>query len=496
MHKTPYGVRNQRHHCNIQPTALEWFDRQFPPSNFNGRFQLGYRNAEAIGIYPLCTGDLETVRAFIETMHISSHIDYYITANAVSGVSRTSDQLFSLHNIVIDIDVHSEEMSSEEIEEIIDGLWFRLSRDLFSDEDYPSPTSAIASGRGIQLWWAIEPMSSKCLTWYKEIASTLADSLEDMLADYPDEFKGVTVDRASSKNAVGYFRLPGTWNTRAERPVVILDIAQCDAYDTKEVIKWAKAYQREHEPPAPVYSETESFQYSDAEVYILGDIRVAAFFRVRQIMRLRAIRNNEIGEETRNNMCFIVYNALLPSQGPEKAWDKLKQFNAGFKNPMTEKELHQTIDTSLRKNGYRYKNQSIIDFLGITEEEQQQIEMYAPTQPYSPFTRMSKHPARKAAAKVSKENRNAKIIELYQQGKSKKEICEMLNISFNTVAGILKNIPNRENTPKTIRAQKAMELLNSGRTAEDVAEQLGVDIRSVFSYKKEYEKKLQKTSYI
>ena len=94
-----------------------------------------------------------------------------------------------------------------------------------------------------------------------------------------------------------------------------------------------------------MHPDVDPFSYSDAEVRILKNVFTLAFFRVRQMIRLRAIRNDEIGNETRNNMCLVVFNALLLSSGEEKAWEKIQEFNAGFKNPMTEKELHFSFRT-------------------------------------------------------------------------------------------------------------------------------------------------------
>lgn len=145
------------------------------------------------------------------------------------------------------------------------------------------------------------------------------------------------------------------------------------------------------------------------------------------MIRLRAIRNDEIGNETRNNMCLVVFNALLLSSGEEKAWEKIQEFNAGFKNPMTEKELHNSLDTSVRKGGYRYKNETILSFLDISASEQEQIGLYPGG---SPFPRLSSHPSRVAARRLAKQHRNDRIKELSMSGKKNKEIAEELGISL------------------------------------------------------------------
>ena len=37
------AVRQQYRHNHIQPEALAWFERHFPPSTFHGRIQIGRR---------------------------------------------------------------------------------------------------------------------------------------------------------------------------------------------------------------------------------------------------------------------------------------------------------------------------------------------------------------------------------------------------------------------------------------------------------------------
>lgn len=469
MTKTALGVRRQHIHSHVQAETLQWFDVHYQPSGFNGRFQLGYRQHGERGVWPLFTGERDRLREFVETMHVSANVDYYITPNSVSGTVRQAEQLFSLHNIVIDIDAH--ELDAVPTVDDLEELAWRMKRDVFDIEPLPSPT-VVLTGRGLQIWWAVIPMSAKCLPWLQEIQQTLVCRLNAFLSDYPD-FAVFDIDAGASNNSVGYFRFPGTFNTTAGICSQVLFLAS-DQMDTHEAIKWAKAWKAEdlvtveHKP-----TDDFSGQYLASDIHILRDIHTTALFRVQQLIRLRLLRDNDIGAETRNNLCLIVYNAMLLSLGPDKAWDKLCLFNKGFKIPMAEKELHQVIDTSLRKGGYRYRNSTIISFLGVTEDEQAAIGLYEPSEPFSPMTRLSNHPARKAASKTVKEDRDAKIKALTNTGLNKSQVAHELGVSRGLVTTIVGSVD------KTIRNKQIQELAAQNLSKTQIAKTLGLSLSCV-----------------
>lgn len=415
-------------------TGLEWFQTQYSKSSFHGRFQIGYRPQSGNAILPLFTGPLEKVNTFLGEMYVNHKTDYYITANSISGVRRQTSELFSLHNIVIDIDAH--QSSAPPCTEDFERLLWILQRDLFVESNFPEPTSIIQTGRGVQFWWAIIPVSEKCLCWYKEITETLISAIEAILSDYPD-MTLFSLDKAASTNPVGYFRLPETINTSVGQAVCINSLNKI-LHSTHQMIQWAKSWQAEHPPEQHLQMPQDfSGKYQPSDIYILRNFRTSAFFRVQQLIQLRILRDNNPGEETRNNLCLIMYNAMLPVLGTEQTWEALLKFNEGFKAPMTEKELQQTICTSAKRNGYRYKNETIIRFLNITPEEQAAIGLYPPSKPYTPLTRMSGHPGRKAQSKALKEDRNAKIKAMAQQGIPKSRIAAQLGIARNTVSSVL-----------------------------------------------------------
>lgn len=480
-------VRPQYLHHNLSEEILYWFDIQFPPSTFHGRLQIGRRKNDGYGVQKLFMGERDAVRDFLKDMHISGKLDYYIMANMVSGVERKVDGLFSLHNIVIDIDCHVEDVNLYWTREVLERLLFHLEHD--RGDRVPSPTSIVWTGRGAQLWWAIKPVHMKCRPFYDEVKDFYIGELKDLIAEYgehDEDFQDFQVDATSSKNVVGYFRLPGSVNTTVDAEVELKFCKEDGPYILQDLVSQMKECKKEdasykrrlnkdaaNAPPEP---QDFSGQYLDSDIYILRNYHTFGFFRMRQLIQLRILRDNQVGEETRNNFCFIAYNAMLPALGHERAWDKLVAFNKGFKTPMEEKELERVIVSAKEKNGYRYTNEKMVEFLSITPEEQMKIGLYSPIGPFEPMTRLSTHPSRQQSRKLAKDDRNRKILSMSADGQTGKAIAQQLGISEDTVTTTLRAAGV---SPKEKRDEKAIQLLKDGKSEQEIALELGCSARTV-----------------
>mgnify|MGYP003303131120 CR=1 FL=1 len=176
--------KEQYKHKYIDRKIMPWIDLHFPAdSSFDGRIVLCYRRKDSDGIYNVTRSDISKLADFVSEMHISRNVDYYTTANSVCGVRRVTEDVFGLHNIVIDIDCHSEKLNSTEL---LSAFIWRCSRDLWNAGECPEPNSIVFSGRGVQLWWAIEPASAKIQYWYKRMQAWLLDALQGVLDENPE----------------------------------------------------------------------------------------------------------------------------------------------------------------------------------------------------------------------------------------------------------------------------------------------------------------------
>lgn len=429
--------KTQINHNYINRGIGRWLDIHFGDTSFNGRVVLG-RRKNGGGVYTMSVRSLDELRPYVLMIHASQKLDYYITANTVSGVSRRESDLFGLQNIVIDIDCHEVERQRD-IPGLVQAFLWRCKRDLWETNTIPSPNSIVRTGRGVQLWWAIQPCYGgsdygKSRYHYDKIKNNLMDHIEVMLNEY-EELSGLEVDRGASSNPVGYFRLPCTYNTTA-KCYSALEILHDKRYDQRELTRLER-------PEVEMPVRTADMKYVpmlDSDITVIRKFHSTGLRRVLQLIKLRNLRNNEVGAETRDLFNFAVYNSLRMSFDHEEAMRRLRAFNSGFKAPMSDRELDNCVSSAEKKDGYKYTNVRLIELLNVTQEEQDIIGLHPFRGQYRPWSHTKPNASRDAARRAVRENRDYQIRLLQQQGVSQAETARRLGIGKNTVGRVLKKL--------------------------------------------------------
>jgi hypothetical protein len=433
--------KKQINHKYINNSIDQWLDIHFGDTSFNGRAVIGYRRNGG-GIYTMSARSLTELRPYIKMIHASPRMDYYITANTVSGTSRHQAKLFGLQNIVIDIDCH-DGSHHHNVSALVQAFIWRSKRDLFEGGVIPYPNSIVRTGRGVQLWWAIVPCYGQrdvSLYHYNKIKNNFMDHIESMLDEYQEELDGLNVDRGASSNPVGYFRIPCTYNTTAK------------CYGSIEIIHDQRYDQRELTKLDPIEDDSESSEQpgialTESDRFILKNFQSTGSRRVLQLIKLRNLRDNEVGSEMRDHFNFSVYNALRMKCDHREAMVHLRAFNAGFKKPMTDRELANCISTAEKKGGYKYTNQRLIEFLAITPEEQSAIGLL----PFRSNRPARPNASRDEARKALRDDRDSKILSLAKKGVAQAEIARILGIGKNTVWRVVKRLREMlDSIPETL----------------------------------------------
>lgn len=423
----------------INNSLDQWLDIHYGDTSFNGRVFVGHRAKDGTfgtkGIRPL-----KTIRGFVRSLDFDESSDYYITANTVKGIKRRKSELFGLQNIVIDVDCH-DDRTHQAINDLIDGFIWRCESDLWSEGVIPTPNSIVRTGRGVQLWWALLPCYGGqnygiSLYHHNKIKRIFVGHVTRLIEEYTEELEGLNLDPGPSSNPVGYFRLPGTYNTKAQC-YVSLEVLHGERYDQRELTKLEAP--ENIETPEIRATENASTKYVpllETDRRVIANYESTGVRRVIQLMKLRNLRNNAVGKESRDKFNFSVYNALRMTYDHEEAMERLRDFNAGFKEPMTEKELENCLWAAKARGGYKYTNEGLIELLEVTSKEQQAIGLYAGRG----YTRRKPNASRDEARKTLKEDRDNKILALIKKGVSQAETARILGIGKNTVWRVVKRL--------------------------------------------------------
>lgn len=469
---------------HLSQDVLDWYGFHFPEtSTFDGFLQICYRGR--LGFRTLWTGLQDNMEEFLSKMKIISGSDYYITANYSKTIQRKKEHLFAMQNIVIDIDCHEERITKGEKQELLKK--FRATFEQYT-QILPLPHSIVWTGRGLQLWWAIEPIHADCLYFYTLVKHYFIHCLEYMLREHSHSIQGLMVDHVASNNAVGVFRLPGTNNPKARTKVSLERTSVKEPYRLQaleEILK--KNKKKVRFIPNQVTQSTAPKQGKMEKIFRDGMEDVARFaegckeedlallqggdsftyFRTKQLLQLFLLRGKPKGAEERNNFCLLVYSALRASFSHEESWQRLQLFNQKFKQPLTLKELENVICSAQYKEGYRFTNKKVIEFLCITSQEKDEIGLYAKDDSIAIEPKQDAY--KKHFNKVKKELRNKKIKDLFSQGNTAKEIAQQCTVSVATV--------NRVTGPE--RKEKKLKLLQEIRAQLDTGIPFYIIIKNI-----------------
>ena len=404
-----------RQYNNIPSDHLaDFIALHYPANEYKGALHVWAKSKKKNGrIYRYCYGSplevLEKVRHDRATERVQ---DYYITANTMSAGTRDKENLFGLHNIVIDIDNHAG-ADPADIKRQYDAItaYYRF-KNMDASGDF-IPNTIVYTGRGVQLWYCIEQISYKRLDIYETITGELINQVGKLLADHPDTLEGLTLDAGASRNAAGLFRAPWSYNRKAETKAEFTILH--DSYI--ESMEEAKRIREE------LKSTGKVINYRTAAT----KANIHALKRQRSLVNLVKLRQAR-GETIQRNDILLCISYIWGKicLDDMEIIEQVKSVNRIFNNPMTNKEIEQTLKTALVKR-YRAKNETIIDFLGITEEEQSEISFY-------PGGKREKERAEK---RKEKEARDKQILNLYEAGETQEDIARKLNISRRTVCNVL-----------------------------------------------------------
>ena len=346
----------------------------------------------------------------------------YISLNTFYKTYRRIENLKEINCIHMDLDTYKTKFTKTQILMNLDDNYF--------GKTIPIPNLIIDSGRGLYLIWLIEPVPYMALPLWKAIEEYIYKELKEFGAD------------RMALDPTRVLRVPGSINSKSNTIVKILE--------TNEYVYKLREIQEEYLPEIPKKEKGKATAPKKRGrpkkvVYVFNE-RSLYLARITDLVKLCELRSYDI--EGEREMILFLYRYYLNYffEDENKALNDTLELNRMFDKPLTEKEATKATESAERayksKNkDYKYKNETLIELLQITEEEQKHMLTIISKNEYK-----ARHRAReknryasklKEQGKMTKQEElkllREKIKVLRGQGLRNQEISNELNIPLKTL---------------------------------------------------------------
>jgi len=374
----------------------------------------------------------------------------FATPNTFIAPKRQIESIGLLKALYADIDDHTHEFRFASV------LYF-FEEDFFGSR-VPWPNAVVETGRGMHLYWLIEPLPPDKLPLWQLTQDFLLDALSDITDYFPQE--KVTVDKRV-RDATRLLRLPGTLNTKTNT-VVKLYQYDIERYSIEEIlaeyfsdIDYTKILRTNQ-----VRKEKSSKNNNKSKLNVskLFNAYTLHYSRLLDIAKLQELRDGYcrvdgelVTTGQRELMCFLYrYYSCLFLHDEEEALRQTLEFNKRFVEPLSENEVISATKSAEKafkewqetgKRKYNYRNSTLIELLEITEEEQKHLKtIISKSEKYRRNNRR-RWKERRGEDGMTKSEREkvetaTKVLELKNKGMTQVQIARQLGINQSTVSRI------------------------------------------------------------
>ena len=344
----------------------------------------------------------------------------YITLNTFFKPYRRLECIKELNALFIDLDYYKTKFTKEQIIMNLEENYF--------NKTIPATNYILDSGRGLALIWLINKVPSKALPLWKAIEEYLYNKLKEFGAD------------RQALDATRILRVPGSINSKSKTVVSIIDEYDY-IYDLREI---QKEFLPELKPKEKKKGRSKKINYIYRE-------RSLYYARIQDITKLCELREYDL--KGHREIILFLYRYYLCSftEDVQKALEDVLELNSMFIAPLKENEVIRATRSAekcyLDKNKeYKYKNDTLIELLEITEYEETQMSTIISNREYK--RRNNEYNKNKYKEKIIAEGkllkkeevklRREKIKDLLAEGLSQKEIYSLLKISKRTCVNDVK----------------------------------------------------------
>ena len=328
--------------------------------------------------------------------------------------SRRIECIKELKANFIDLDIYNTKFTKEQIIMNLEENYFNRS--------IPRPNIIVDSGRGLYLIWLINSVPGQALPLWKAVEEYLYKELKEFGAD------------RKALDAARILRVPESINSKSNSKVKVIDHYEY-TYDLREI----------QNNFLPELKPKEKKKGRPKKVIFVHRERSLYYARIQDLIKLCELRKYDLKGHRELILFLYRYYLCVFTEDAEKALNDTLELNNEFIYPLKEKEAITATKSAetcyfSKDKQYKYKNETLIELLEITEDEQRVMTTIISKSEYKRRDRIyqkNKYNEKlKKDGKMSKKEElkltREKIKNLRLEGFKNKEIMQMLGISSTT----------------------------------------------------------------
>lgn len=380
--------------------------------------------------------------------------DIYISNASYHAPKRGIATLHRINLLFADIDCHAKNERAS-----IDSLMYFLENEFFGSK-VPYPSEIVFTGRGVQLFWHLAHAPRQALPLWNLVQFKVLKELDSI-----NEFVPNAKLDWNCKDVTRISRLPDTYNTKAKcnakiiyfNPQVFrLDEIVSGFFPDLEFDREKYALRKKKAPRTPKEHEKGDSKSESSKIVKIYNTLTLLNARAEDFKTLIKLREGDCKGYRDHLLFFYVWTVIDKQSSLEDVERELHALNCLFSKPMSdakirtkakhvyEKFRNQNLKKSTPKQKYEwfdryiFKNETIINKLNITLEEQRQLKTIKSKEVVNERKRDNQRKARRNENGLTKKqqeklDRKAKIQELKAQGHSQTVVAEMLELNLKMV---------------------------------------------------------------
>lgn len=407
----------------------------------DGYIQIMKLDSKDIKIYNTSNAELREV-----VEEEKGNKDIYIAPNTMYKKQRRVNNIRQFRALFQDLDIQKLNYSKEEV---IYSIYI-----LSYENKIPKPSMIVDSGRGLHIYWRIKNAPFGALHTWQE--------LEDYLYY---QLKHIGADRRATDGA-RVLRLPDTLNSKNNALCKVIDINDDIEYSMYELREEFLKYKPKQLQFQEFKTKTKKPKVISNKFFNSYSLHMARIEDLETLCELRGY--NLKGYRNMILHCYAYWKGIY-TRDIEELEKEVIELNNSFIEPIKETELKailrcipnaidkfivyeqgirsgedKRVTKGMRdKEGYWYKNDTLIERLDITQSEQRCLKTIIGTEEKYQRKNTKRNEARRnenglTPREQKKQDKIKAVKELYKQGYKQVEIVEKLGLTKGTVSKYIK----------------------------------------------------------